>query len=668
MNMFDKILIANRGEIAVRIARTAKRLGVATVAVYSDADADSLHVEVCDEAYHIGNSPATESYLCAEKILQVARSSGAQAIHPGYGFLSENAGFCRSCEAEGIVFIGPPASAIEAMGSKSQAKSIMQSANVPLVPGYHGDDQSDSLLDSESRRIGYPQLIKAVAGGGGKGMRVVNEQAEFESALVSARREASSSFGDDRVLIERYLTAPRHVEVQVFADTLDNQVHLFERDCSIQRRHQKVLEEAPAPGMTQELRTRMGEAAINCARAIGYVGAGTVEFLLDEDGSFYFMEMNTRLQVEHPVTEMITGLDLVEWQLRIAAGEALPLTQDGINLRGHALEARIYAEVPERDFMPATGRLAFLVEPDPGSTIRIDTGVRTGDEVGIHYDPMIAKLIVHAENRQQAISKMRAALNKYQILGVHTNINLLSSVLAESDFVDAHFDTGFIDSHYDTLFGSEPGRKAIAACIASMAVLPAISQGRGENFSCLDPWSPWQQKTGWRLNQASGFSIRLSRNDDEYAIRVSSKHGFWCVVFDEYEYQVKGEWLDNRYLQLEIDSRLLKVPTVIDADSVSIWYDQQEWRFARYNPMHAIDNEADDGSQFCAPMPGNIIEIPVAADDTVKAGQTLIVMEAMKMEHSIVATQTATVNEIFFEVGDQVEEGERLITLVPVES
>ncbi len=653
--MFNKILIANRGEIAVRIARTARKLGIISVAVYSEADANAMHVEVSDEAYCIGGAAASDSYLRADRILEVAQHCGAQAIHPGYGFLSENSEFARSCENAGIAFIGPPASAIEAMGSKSEAKKIMQSANVPLVPGYHGDDQSDDLLRKESNVIGYPQLIKATAGGGGKGMRVVNQESEFDAALISARREALASFGDDKVLIERYLPAPRHVEMQVFADSHGNVVHLFERDCSIQRRHQKVLEEAPAPGMPESLRQQMGEAAVDCAKAIGYIGAGTVEFLLDTDGSFYFMEMNTRLQVEHPVTEMITGLDLVQWQLQVAHGEPLPLQQPAISLNGHAFEARIYAEAPDRDFMPATGRIAYLTEPPSGQDVRIDTGVRTGDDIGINYDPMIAKLIVHAGDRKTALNKMRMALNDYQILGVQTNIGFLSSLLAIDAFVDEDFDTGFIEKHHQKLFDKEEGQVAIAVCVAGMAVLPAI-----QNSDCMDPWV---DKSGWRMNQMPIHRIKLSLDDQKYALEITPKENRWQISFDEQLFDVSASWLDDTHLRLEINSSLLTIPVLINNDSVSIWHDNREWRFTRHNPMQALDNEAEAGNQFLAPMPGAIISIPVSVGDTVEQGDLLLVMEAMKMEHSMVAPVKATVTDVFFAEGDQVEEGDKLITL-----
>ena len=444
--MFDKILIANRGEIACRIARTCKRLGIRTVAVYSEADTNALHVVSCDEAHLIGPAPARDSYLRADRILEVVERTGAQAVHPGYGFLSENEAFTEACTQAGVVFIGPPAAAIRAMGSKSAAKQLMEKAGVPLVPGYHGEGQDLDTLAREADRIGYPVLIKASAGGGGKGMRVVDRAAQLADALTSAKREAASSFGDDHVLIERYLTRPRHIEMQVFADTQGNAVHLFERDCSVQRRHQKVLEEAPAPGMTAARRRQMGSAAVAAARAVGYVNAGTVEFIADESGEFYFMEMNTRLQVEHPVTEMITGLDLVEWQLRVASGQALPLMQDQLAINGHAVEARIYAEDPARDFYPAAGRIEHLRQPEVSAHVRIDTGVREGDEIGVYYDPMMAKLICWDVDRDAALRRLRGALQHYQVVGFATNIQFLSAVVAHRAFAMADHEPGLLDT------------------------------------------------------------------------------------------------------------------------------------------------------------------------------------------------------------------------------
>ena len=489
--MFSKILIANRGEIACRVIRTARRLGIHTVAVYSDADAKALHVEMADEAINIGPAPARDSYLRAEAILDAAKRTGAEAIHPGYGFLSENAAFAEACADAGVVFIGPPASSIRAMGGKSEAKALMETAGVPLVPGYHGEDQSPELLRAEAKRIGFPVLIKASAGGGGKGMRVVTSLEEFDDQLNGAKREAINSFGDDRVLIERYVTRPRHVEIQVFADTQGNCVYLFERDCSIQRRHQKVVEEAPAPNLDPHTRRRMGEAAVAAAKAIGYVGAGTVEFLLDEDGSFFFMEMNTRLQVEHPVTEYITGQDLVEWQLRVAAGGPLPLNQDQLSIHGHAIEVRLYAEDPQKGFLPQTGRLEHLVFPPEDAFVRVDTGVRSGDAISIHYDPMIAKLIVWADDRSSAVRRLRTALSQTQVVGLGANTEFLLAIASHPAFLAADLDTGFIERHEtDLLPEPAPAGDDVLALAALGVLLERSAKAQGQGSRLRRPVQP----------------------------------------------------------------------------------------------------------------------------------------------------------------------------------
>jgi len=661
--MFNKILIANRGEIAIRIARTARRLGIASVGVYSSADRDALHVEACDEAWCIGGAAASESYLRADKILEVARQSGVQAIHPGYGFLSENATFARSCEQAGIVFIGPPVDAIEAMGSKSEAKVLMGSAAVPLVPGYHGDTQDNQSLLSHSKQVGYPQLIKASAGGGGKGMRLVSQAGEFEAALESARREAKASFDDDRVLIERYLINPRHVEMQIFADHEGNCIHLFERDCSIQRRHQKVLEEAPAPGIDEALRNRMGVAAINCAKAINYVGAGTVEFLLDADGSFYFMEMNTRLQVEHPVTEMITGLDLVEWQLQIAAGQPLPRSQDQLAICGHALEARIYAESPGRDFMPATGRLEYLSIPSTSASVRVDSGVRGGDEIGINYDPMIAKLIVHGSDRNQAIGRMQQALLDYQVLGLDTNIAFLSKIVSTASFGRAEVDTGFIESHRDELFVESEQSHEQALLIAAAALIPSLPGNPATLLVESATGSPWADKNSWRLNASVSHSIRISDDHSHYELSVSRNDQGWTLERGDDRYHVDGAWLDSDRLQLEIDGERIIVPVILKHQVIALCLRGQEWKFKLHVEGKDEDHTTDAQTKLVAPMPGSVIALQVAVGDTVQSGQVLMVLEAMKMEHSIVAFAEATVSEIFFGIGDQVKEGEELLSL-----
>lgn len=657
--MFSKILIANRGEIAVRVARTARSLGISSVAVFSSADKDALHVEACDEAYCIGGAAASESYLDAARILQVAQDCGAEAIHPGYGFLSENAAFARACETAGIVFIGPPASAIDAMGSKSEAKALMASAGVPLVPGYHDDDQTEARLVQESERIGYPQLIKASAGGGGKGMRLVESLDEFAAALTSARREASASFGDDKVLIERYLTKPRHVELQIFADSHGACVHLFERDCSIQRRHQKILEEAPAPGISDELRAQMGKAAVDCAQAINYVGAGTVEFLLDQDDSFYFMEMNTRLQVEHPVTEMITAQDLVEWQLRVAAGGALPLEQVGIECHGHAIEARIYAETPQRDFMSAAGQIKYLSQPaaDPG--VRIDTGVRCGDMIGINYDPMIAKLIVRADTRSAALAKLAHALRQYHILGLNTNIGFITRLVTMTEFRAADFDTGYIAKHQTQLMAQDPRQLQQAKVLAAAAMLPAFElrqpAGRGH--------SAWDRRDLWRMNLSADLCIELEYEAEINRVQIRREHESWRFELEDESYLLAGGWIEPACMRFEMDNQRLEFPLLREADAITLSHQGQVYRFALPDRSHEGDSDAADADHPRAPMSGAVVALPVALGDTVEPGSTLIVIEAMKMEHAIVAQISGSVSEILFAVGDQVDEGDTLVIL-----
>lgn len=662
--MFEKILIANRGEIACRIARTARRMGIATVAVYSEADADAMHVSLCDEAYLIGPAPARESYLLVDKILQVAKQSGAGAVHPGYGFLSENAGFAEACAKAGVTFIGPPTSAILSMGSKSEAKSLMEAAGVPLVPGYHGDDQSLDTLSREAAAMGYPVLIKAVAGGGGKGMRVVNAADEFEDALVSARREASSSFGDDKVLVEKYLINPRHVELQIFSDTHGNAVHLFERDCSIQRRHQKVLEEAPAPGMTQVLRSRMGEAAINAAKAIGYEGAGTVEFLLESDGSFYFMEMNTRLQVEHPVTEMISGQDLVEWQLRVANGESLPLSQDQLVINGHAFEARVYAEIPERDFLPAIGTLRYLRTPEQNTHVRVDTGVRQGDEVSIHYDPMIAKLIVWDVDRSAALRRMRTALAGYRIVGINTNLEFLSTLCALPAFAEAELDTGFIEKHNTALF---PEKGAIPQQILALACLYELLYEKRcaleAQVSTNDPCSPWHESDGWRMNQDNYHRIHLQAADAELEITAHYRPDGFLLELPDGECYASGEIEPDGDLLADLDGIRLKACVIKHDRELTILHQGRSWQLTVDDPrLDSMESEGEDGG-LMAPMPGSVIAVIVSKDDEVKSGDALMIVEAMKMEHTITAPKDGKIIEVRFAVGDQVEDGDELLIL-----
>ncbi|XP_045358789.1 methylcrotonoyl-CoA carboxylase subunit alpha, mitochondrial isoform X4 [Leopardus geoffroyi] len=517
-----KVLVANRGEIACRVIRTAKKMGIQSVAVYSEADKNSMHVDMADEAYSIGPAPSQQSYLSMEKIIQVAKISAAQAIHPGYGFLSENMEFAELCKQEGIIFIGPPSSAIRDMGIKSTSKSIMAAAGVPVVEGYHGEDQSDRCLREHARRIGYPVMIKAVRGGGGKGMRIVRSEEEFQEQLESARREAKKCFNDDAVLIEKFVDTPRHVEVQVFGDHHGNAVYLFERDCSIQRRHQKIIEEAPGPGINSDVRKKLGEAAVRAAKAVNYVGAGTVEFIMDSKHNFYFMEMNTRLQVEHPVTEMITGTDLVEWQLKIAAGEKIPLSQEEITLQGHAFEARIYAEDPDNNFMPGAGPLVHLYTPQADLCTRIETGVRQGDEVSVHYDPMIAKLVVWAANRQAALTKLRYSLLQYNIVGLHTNIDFLLSLSGHPEFEAGNVHTDFIPQHRKELL---PSRKATAKELLCQAALGLILKEKAMSdvfkIQSQDRYSPFASSSGRRLNTCYTRNITLRDGKKISGVRYS---------------------------------------------------------------------------------------------------------------------------------------------------
>jgi 3-methylcrotonyl-CoA carboxylase alpha subunit len=656
--MFNKILIANRGEIAVRVARSAQRLGIASVAVYSSADRDALHVEACDQAFCIGAASASESYLNAARILQVALDCGAEAIHPGYGFLSENADFARACEAAGIVFIGPPAAAIDAMGSKSEAKALMGVAGVPLIPGYHGDDQRDERLEEESGLVGYPQLIKASAGGGGKGMRLVRQESEFAEALVSARRESLASFADDRVLIERYLTKPRHIEMQIFADSEGQCVHLFERDCSIQRRHQKVLEEAPAPGLDDKLRAQMGAAAVDCARAIDYLGAGTVEFLLDEDGCFYFMEMNTRLQVEHPVTEMISGEDLVEWQLRVAAGQSLPLQQSQIEMQGHAFEARIYAESPQRDFMPAAGRIRFLQLPLISSQVRVDTGVRCGDSIGINYDPMIAKLIVHGPDRSTALARLAHALRQFQILGLNTNLDFLGRLVALPAFRAADFDTSFIGTHHDQLFVQDSEQRNKALVLAAAVLTPAFDSDLIEGHH-----SPWDLPNHWRMNLPSAEQLQLLQDGQKFEIVSKLQADGWLFSCAQRDYRVNSGRIDAQRRWADIDGEHIEFAVLREKGTIALVYDGQTFQFELPEALQDAQAGNSAAGHPQAPMSGAVVAIAVAVGDRVEAGDTLMVIEAMKMEHAITAQVAAKVSEVLFTIGDQVDEGETLIML-----
>ena len=669
--MFTKILIANRGEIACRVAATARRLGIRTVAVYSDADANAAHVQACDEAVRLGPAAARDSYLRADLILATAQATGAQAVHPGYGFLSENEDFAQACANAGIAFIGPPASAIAAMGSKSAAKQLMEQADVPLVPGYHGDEQTPDFLRQQATRIGYPVLIKASAGGGGKGMRVVRSEAEFDAALASCQREAAASFGSAQVLVERYLQRPRHIEIQVFGDTQGHYVHLFERDCSVQRRHQKVLEEAPAPGMKPEHRAAMGAAAIAAARSVGYVGAGTVEFIVEHDfaetGRFYFMEMNTRLQVEHPVTEAITGHDLVEWQLRVAAGEPLPVTQDQLSIHGHAIEARICAENPDQQFLPAIGRLNLLRAPEASSftraNVRIDSGVREGDEITPHYDSMIAKLIVWAPDRAQALARLDAALAQLHISdlgegGLHTNVDFLRRVAATESFAKADLDTGLIEREQAALFNP---------CDASPAWLAAAAAARLLHAGNASSPSPWSQADGWRLQAAQGrrwLDLAVQgQTDTLHAVLAHHRDGTLALEIGGQHHALHVQALSNDRFDITLDAERHRLSIHQRSAIIEVFGDTLHARLSLVDPFARNTDSDNHAGQLVTQMPGRVLALLVSAGQQVTKGQPLVVTEAMKMEHTLSAPHDGTVAELLCQVGDQVAEGTELLRL-----
>jgi 3-methylcrotonyl-CoA carboxylase alpha subunit len=672
--MFDKILIANRGEIACRVAATARRLGIRTVAVHSDADANSKHVGACDEAYRLGPAPARESYLKGDAIVAIAKECGAQAIHPGYGFLSENEGFAQKCADAGIVFIGPPPSAIAAMGSKSESKRLMGKAGVPLVPGYHGEEQDGALLKREADQIRYPVLIKASAGGGGKGMRVVEKSGDFPAALASCQREAKSSFGDDRVLIEKYLAKPRHIEIQVFGDMHGNCVYLFERDCSVQRRHQKVLEEAPAPGMTPARRHAMGEAAVAAARAVGYVGAGTVEFIVDtldaRADAFYFMEMNTRLQVEHPVTEMITRLDLVEWQLRVAAGEPLPLAQGELSIDGHAIEARIYAEDPSKDFLPSVGRITHLATPpavafefnasgDPTrepAHVRIDSGVREGDAISQFYDPMIAKLIVWGDDRASALRRLRAALAAYQVAGVTTNVEFLHRIAGHPAFANADLDTGLIARNQAALLPAPALDDEALAAVALAEVLELGDETHRQANASAEPHAPWNSTGGWWLNQANPIDLILAHDDVQHPVSVVANSDGYELRIAQRRIAAQAVRLDGD-LQVSLNGHRYRATVTRNGADRAVFRNGAAVRLKLVDPRNPPATDDAGSGHLLAPMSGTIIAVNVKAGDAVAKGAALLILEAMKMEHTINAPGDGVVEQVYFRAGDQVKEG-----------
>uniref|UniRef100_A0AAG5CZG3 Methylcrotonoyl-CoA carboxylase subunit alpha, mitochondrial n=1 Tax=Anopheles atroparvus TaxID=41427 RepID=A0AAG5CZG3_ANOAO len=664
----NKMLIANRGEIACRVMRTANRLGIRTVAVFSDADEKSLHVKMANESYNIGPPASQKSYLRGDYILEVAKKAGCQAIHPGYGFLSENVEFAELCQQEGVIFIGPPASAIRDMGIKSTSKHIMSAAGVPIINGYHGEDQSDERLIEEARKIGFPLMIKAVRGGGGKGMRIAETESDFIPMLQSARTESEKAFGDTVMLLERYVRSPRHVEVQVFADHHGNAVYLYERDCSVQRRHQKIIEEAPAPGLSEELRAKLGEAAVRAAKAVNYVGAGTVEFILDkEDLSFHFMEMNTRLQVEHPITEMITGTDLVEWQIKVASGEPLPASQENIRKRGHAFEARIYAEDPAGGFLPGAGPLQYLSTPAPSATTRVETGVRQGDEVSIHYDPMIAKLVVWGENRASSLQLLVEQLTNYQIAGLQTNINFLIDLARHEHFQSADVHTGFIEQHMATLFPKRivPPTKLVQMALAyvlndrvqSVGVLGAKTRG------------PFETEYSFRSNYSLSRSIQIKLGEDTYTVDIKTLDDSYSVRVDD------GKWMKvsvrrkphaNRFLlEINIEGHVSCFNTVITGENVSL-FDENGMIEGEIVQPRFLATESSmgslDASSVTAPMPGVLDKLLVKPGDTVKIGAPVAVLIAMKMEHVLKAAKDGVVKAIPNAEGSNVRKGAVLIS------
>jgi len=679
--MFEKILIANRGEIACRIIRTCRRMGIRTVAVYSEADAGALHVQLADEACCIGNSTPADSYLRIGNVLDAVKKHGAQAIHPGYGFLSENAEFARRCSQSGIFFIGPSAEAIEQMGSKDQAKCVMENAGVPVVPGYKGAEQSPEFLHAEAEKIGYPLMIKAVFGGGGKGMRVVRKQTDFPEALESTRNEARNAFGDDRVLLECFVSGSRHIEFQIFGDQHGNVIHLFERDCSLQRRHQKIIEESPSPFLDEKLRSKMANAAVAAAKAVKYMGAGTVEFIVGDDRKFFFMEMNTRLQVEHPVTEMITGLDLVEWQLRIAAGEKLPLSQKDVKQNGHAIETRIYAENPETGFLPSIGTLQRLAFPDTFqkiqnteddasqscSSIRIDSGVEQGGEISIHYDPLIAKLVVHADSRKQAIRTMQTALAQSGVLGVETNLGFLQSILLHPYFDAGKMDTLFVDSNLESLLEeNQDSVDWVCWGTAIACLLEDYAESETKAQESIEPCSPWNSLNNWRTGFPEPHRVQFrNQQGTETEVMIIKENNSFRILNETEGILVTvsrhGDLLDlswnssgleeygHHLLVLSHESQLLAV------------HEDGRTLFTRLDPLTCEQSEDVSDFRLSAPMPGNVIRVLVKAGDEVSSGQPLLVLEAMKMEHTINAPADGIVEQVFFQTGDLVQNDAELI-------
>ncbi|MEY3729692.1 MAG: 3-methylcrotonyl-CoA carboxylase subunit alpha [Pseudomonadota bacterium] len=657
--MFQSLLIANRGEIACRIIRTARRMGLRSIAVFSDADETAQHVQMADEAIHIGPAPARESYLNIPAIIAAAKRAGADAIHPGYGFLSENPAFAEACAEAGIIFVGPTASAMRAMGSKGSAKALMEKAGVPLLPGYHGAEQDAAFLEGEAKRIGFPLVIKAVAGGGGRGMRVVRAAADFAAALQSARQEGASAFGDDRVLIERYLERPRHIEVQVFGDSHGNAVHLFERDCSAQRRHQKVIEEAPAPGISAEMRHAMGAAAVAAAKAVQYQGAGTVEFIA-QDGGFYFLEMNTRLQVEHPVTEAITGFDLVEWQLRVAAGEKLPVQQSDIHAQGHAMELRLYAEDPARDFAPSIGALQVFRLSEQG--LRIDSGFVAGDRISIHYDAMVAKMIAHAPTRAEAIARLRAGLAQSDIIGVAHNLDMLDRILAHPDFASGTIDTGFIGRNAETLLTPKLKPSPKVLTLAALGVLAVEEEAARTHASAsADPYSPWHATDHWWVNTRPTRVFEFHHEDETYAVTLAPAADGWRISAGGAAITARHAKLEAGSVHALLDGMRLSASIHRAGETINLRHAAQSWRLVLPDPIARAGEEEGGDDRLIAPLPGQVTQLLATENQNVARGDVLVILEAMKTVFRLTAPRDGRIETISCRVGETVREGQILL-------
>ena len=662
--MFSKILIANRGEIACRVIRTCRRLGIRTVAVYSEADADAQHVRQADEAYLIGGPRPADSYLRGDAVIAAAREAGAEAIHPGYGFLSENADFADAVAAAGLVFIGPSGASMRKMGSKAGAKELMAAAGVPVVPGYTGEDQSPNTLAREAARIGFPLMIKAAHGGGGKGMRVVHRLEDFIAQLESCQREAANAFGRDRVLLERYVASPRHIEIQVFADAHGHTLHLNERECSAQRRYQKVLEESPSPFLTPALRAAMGDAAVKAAQAIDYVNAGTVEFIVDPDGQFYFMEINTRLQVEHPVTELVTGLDLVEWQLRVAASEALPLAQDDIRQQGHAIEVRLYAEDPEAGFLPGSGRLERLALPEASPGVRIDAGVVEGDTVTIFYDPMIAKLIVHGADRMEALARLRDALARCDIAGPKSNIAFLERLVRHPAVTGGWIDTGYLDRHLDEFMPAPSLASTQQVALVAAELLWQEARARAQAGDGDEPDSPWAIADGWRLGHAGARPLAFAHLGQTWTALAHGHGGRYRIELADEVHEVEDARLTGDLLGLRIHGQARRFRILRHGTRLTLHDGEQRTAVETVPAYRRTDMaEASGSGKIVAPMPGRVVLVKARPGDEVVAGQELLVMEAMKMELAVKASRDGVVADVRAAAGDFVEADTVLVAL-----